>query len=694
MSEQLTNTGVSGLLAMLGAAPAATGQGGAMPAGSALPFGAIMQAQGAGFNPPQMDANGQPLPQSGGILPPSGEMLAQMQTQIDAKTRAPELSQLLVESPGPDLRTALLTENQSVRDGVVMESQWLGVKPKVTELSLDSPEVVALMRNAFDGHEDAQQRLSEAMGALQPSTPIVSNENTAPLASSENTAPSASNENAAPLASSENTALLASSEKAAPLASNENAVPLASNENAAPLASSENAALLTSSEITAPSASNEKAASLTEVLPPVKPDRAREVALVEQDLLQSVGGEEPRAFVVDENNAPVQISEQVVDPETEATVLQQDAETMNAMVAPSADQNPIATPGLSPESRNPELSGLPDPRESIPRENVVNTPQQSDEQLVAQETLNNERAAAQAAATQKAGENPVVDSQSAVAAAAAAMRENQPARNTDNSPRAAVSDAVAGLASAKDSSNSSAAATQLTTTTSGQTQVTPATTQVTPGQVLTQDSIQPEGRSNTAADIATAARQESADSDAPAGAEDGAEGWLRAETRAANQANTVVDNLSRMTPSQAAFTLAGKGQMGSPAWNQALSERVMVMTAQNNQVAEIQLDPPELGSLKVRLQVGQDQVSVSFTSPHASVRDAVEQSMPRLREMMEEQGLNLGESSVNDQSSDSGEDESRQRFASQGNAEGASGTEDAVSTTVSGEAVSLVDYYA
>ncbi|WP_370277147.1 flagellar hook-length control protein FliK [Pontibacterium sp.] len=610
MSEQLTNTGVSGLLAMLGAAPAATGQGGATPAGSALPFGAIMQAQGAGFNPLQLDANGQTLPQSGGVLPPSGEMLAQMQAQIDAKTRAPELSQLLAESPDPDLRAALLKDNQSLRDGVVMESQWPGVLPESTELSLDSPEVVALMQNAFEGHDDAQQRLSEAMGALQPP----------------------------------------------------------------------------------PQLPNTNAASMSEMQPQVEPEGENDVVLAPQDLLQAAEGEEIPAPVAGVDTVPEPMPGQVVGAEADAKALQQDADAMGKTVPQPIEQSPIATPGLSPESRNPELSGLPDPREPIPRENVVNTRQQSDEQVVAQEALNNERTAAQAAATQQAGENPVVGSQSAVAVAAVAMRENQPVRNTDNSPRAAVSDAVAGLTSAKDSSNSSAAATQLTTP--GQTQVTPATTQVTPGQVLKQDSIQPEGRSNTAADIATAARQESADSDAPAGAEDGAEGWLRAETRAANQATTVVDNLSRMTLSQAAFTLAGKGQMGSPAWNQALSERVMVMTAQNNQVAEIQLDPPELGSLKVRLQVGQDQVSVSFTSPHASVRDAVEQSMPRLREMMEEQGLNLGESSVNDQSSDSGEDEGRQRFASQGNAEGASGTEDAVSTTVSGEAVSLVDYYA
>lgn len=142
------------------------------------------------------------------------------------------------------------------------------------------------------------------------------------------------------------------------------------------------------------------------------------------------------------------------------------------------------------------------------------------------------------------------------------------------------------------------------------------------------------------------------------------------------------------------FTMAGKGQMGSPQWGQAMNERIMVMAAQNNQVAEIQLDPPELGSLKIRLQVGQDQVSVNFTSPHASVRDAVEQSLPRLREMMEEQGLQLGDSSVNDQGSESDQDSREGGQRSQFAGDTDTGTEGAVSQQNNGEGVSLVDYYA
>lgn len=152
---------------------------------------------------------------------------------------------------------------------------------------------------------------------------------------------------------------------------------------------------------------------------------------------------------------------------------------------------------------------------------------------------------------------------------------------------------------------------------------------------------------------------------------------------------TVTDAQNFMMPQQAKFN--------TPAWNNALGERAIMISAQNARVAEIQLDPPELGSLKVRVNINQDQVSLSFTSPHAHVRDAVEQSMPRLREMFAEQGLALEDSSVSDQSSDQ---QRREAFAEQGddsNAEysGREGTDNGQNADVqNGKPLSLVDYYA
>ncbi|UTW02758.1 flagellar hook-length control protein FliK [Amphritea atlantica] len=131
---------------------------------------------------------------------------------------------------------------------------------------------------------------------------------------------------------------------------------------------------------------------------------------------------------------------------------------------------------------------------------------------------------------------------------------------------------------------------------------------------------------------------------------------------------------------------------GEAAWSQAVNDRVMVMASKNGQFADIQLDPPELGSLQVRLQVKNEQVTVVFNTPHGSVRDALEQNMPRLREMFADQGLNLSESSVEDHSrgnqrEESGSGTSFMGYQSDSVDEGA--LEDVVA-----ESLSLVDYYA
>lgn len=78
-----------------------------------------------------------------------------------------------------------------------------------------------------------------------------------------------------------------------------------------------------------------------------------------------------------------------------------------------------------------------------------------------------------------------------------------------------------------------------------------------------------------------------------------------------------------------------------PGWDQALSERVLWAAGQKLQSAEIRLNPPNLGPIEVRVQMQQDQAQVSFTAQHAVVREALEASMPRLREMLNANGFNL-----------------------------------------------------
>lgn len=87
---------------------------------------------------------------------------------------------------------------------------------------------------------------------------------------------------------------------------------------------------------------------------------------------------------------------------------------------------------------------------------------------------------------------------------------------------------------------------------------------------------------------------------------------------------------------------------GKPEWAGMVAERATMMAAQNITSADLQLDPPELGPLQVRVQVNHDQVTVSFISANANVRDALDQTAMRLRDLCDQQGMNLVDVDVSD----------------------------------------------
>ncbi|TRO20813.1 flagellar hook-length control protein FliK [Ectopseudomonas mendocina] len=90
--------------------------------------------------------------------------------------------------------------------------------------------------------------------------------------------------------------------------------------------------------------------------------------------------------------------------------------------------------------------------------------------------------------------------------------------------------------------------------------------------------------------------------------------------------------------------------MHQGGWSEAVVDRVMWLSSQNLKSAEIQLDPAELGRLEVRVNLSQDQAQVTFASPNAGVREALEGQMHRLRELFAQQGMNLADANVSDQS--------------------------------------------
>lgn len=76
-------------------------------------------------------------------------------------------------------------------------------------------------------------------------------------------------------------------------------------------------------------------------------------------------------------------------------------------------------------------------------------------------------------------------------------------------------------------------------------------------------------------------------------------------------------------------------------WATDLGERVQWLVNRAMNGAEIRLNPPQLGPVEVRIHMQQDQASVAFAAQHASVREAIEAAIPKLREMLGQQSLNL-----------------------------------------------------
>ncbi len=86
---------------------------------------------------------------------------------------------------------------------------------------------------------------------------------------------------------------------------------------------------------------------------------------------------------------------------------------------------------------------------------------------------------------------------------------------------------------------------------------------------------------------------------------------------------------------------------GQQAWGDALAERISMSAARDIKQVTIHLDPPELGSLELKLIVKDDQqtqVQVHVQNPQ--VKEALESSAHRLREMLADQGLELAEFDV------------------------------------------------
>ena len=96
------------------------------------------------------------------------------------------------------------------------------------------------------------------------------------------------------------------------------------------------------------------------------------------------------------------------------------------------------------------------------------------------------------------------------------------------------------------------------------------------------------------------------------------------------------------------------------AWGDALNERVLWMAGKSVQKADIRLNPADLGPIRIELSVADETAKVSFSAQNAITREAIESALPRLREMLSENGLSLANTDVSDTDGQQGRDASNE----------------------------------
>ncbi|MDR0673067.1 MAG: flagellar hook-length control protein FliK [Zoogloeaceae bacterium] len=86
--------------------------------------------------------------------------------------------------------------------------------------------------------------------------------------------------------------------------------------------------------------------------------------------------------------------------------------------------------------------------------------------------------------------------------------------------------------------------------------------------------------------------------------------------------------------------------LSSPAWAREFGERIVWMARNDQHQARLSLYPAHLGPLSVTLNLEADRATAAFTAATQEARQAIEDALPRLREMFAAAGLSLGQTEV------------------------------------------------
>lgn len=86
------------------------------------------------------------------------------------------------------------------------------------------------------------------------------------------------------------------------------------------------------------------------------------------------------------------------------------------------------------------------------------------------------------------------------------------------------------------------------------------------------------------------------------------------------------------------------------SWATDFNQKIVWMASNDKQVAQLTLNPPQMGPIEISLNLNKDGASAMFVSQNAEVREAIETALPRLREMLASAGIELGQANVSAES--------------------------------------------
>ena len=164
-----------------------------------------------------------------------------------------------------------------------------------------------------------------------------------------------------------------------------------------------------------------------------------------------------------------------------------------------------------------------------------------------------------------------------------------------------------------------------------------------------------------------------------------------------NRAAVVAANAPAMAPQN---NLTMSLPPGHPGWANEMTQKVAWIARDGGHTAHIRLDPPELGSLTVKVSVDSDSnTQISFVAATPQARDLLEGQMGRLRDMLAQQGMDLSRADVDVSQQDTSGAQDRSNESANGSSQGLLASNDELeeeldSNNLSYVSASGVDYYA